>query len=47
MELIGRAVLAGEAAGAIWERLKVQVDVGVADLIIRGAITDYQEHRIG
>src|SRR5689334_22304028 len=45
--LIGRPVLASKAAGAIRERLKVHVDVGIADLVIRGAITDDQEDSIG
>lgn len=33
-------------AGAICERFEVQIDVGVADFVIRGAITDDQQHGV-
>jgi hypothetical protein len=36
-----------QAAGAVRERLKVHVDVGIADFVIRGAITDDQKDNIG
>ena len=45
--LIGVPVLVNEPAGAIRKRLEVHVDVGIADFVIRGAITNHQQHRVG
>jgi len=47
VRLVGCPILPGETPGAIGERLEVRVDVGIADLVIRGAITDDQEDSIG